>query len=247
MAKKSIQYNHHTFDISYEIVNPDADIDLIVLHGWGSNKGLMKGSFAPYMDSFRHIYIDLPGFGGSSCSVALDTKDYANILEKFLTYLSSSKDIILGHSFGGKVALLLDPKVLVLVASAGIYIEKPLKIKAKIALYKMLRIFGAKKLRSLFVAEDAKSLSHQMYQTFKNVVDEDFKDAFSLYGGKALLCWGRDDTATPLSSAKMIDGVIKDSKLVVYEGDHYFFMKHSKDVSDEIKEIFLKTLGDANG
>lgn len=42
MAVKSIQYQQHTLDISYEIVNPNAEVDLIVLHGWGSNKGLMK-------------------------------------------------------------------------------------------------------------------------------------------------------------------------------------------------------------
>ena len=243
MALKSIQYNHHTLDLSYEILNPDAKVDLIVLHGWGSNKGLMKKSFAPYMDSFRHIYIDLPGFGGSSCNLALETKDYAAIVELLLIYINASKDIIVGHSFGGKIALLLEPKVLVLVGSAGIYIPKPFKIKAKIALFKIAKVFGLSKLRSVFVAEDAKSLSEPMYQTFKNVVDEDFSTEFSAYSGKALLCWGRDDTATPLSSAQRIEKLIDDSSLSIYEGDHYFFMTHAQEVSKEIEDVFLKTLG----
>ncbi|MGB3961227.1 MAG: alpha/beta hydrolase, partial [Sulfurimonas sp.] len=121
MALKSLQYNQHTLDISYEILNPEAKIDLIILHGWGSNKGLMKQSFAPYMSAFRHIYIDLPGFGASTCNVTLKTSDYARIVELFMIHINASKDIILGHSFGGKVALILDPQVLVLVASAGIY------------------------------------------------------------------------------------------------------------------------------
>ena len=42
MAVKSIQHMQHTFDISYEILNPSAKIDLIILHGWGSNKNIMK-------------------------------------------------------------------------------------------------------------------------------------------------------------------------------------------------------------
>lgn len=242
MAIKSIQYNQHTINVSYEIVNPDAKIDLIVLHGWGSNKNLMKSSFAPYMDSFRHIYIDLPGFGKSTCSLTLKTSDYARIVELLMIHMNASKDIILGHSFGGKVALLLDPKVLVLVASAGIYVEKSFKIRAKIALFKALKIFGFAKLRSLFAAEDAKTLSEPMYQTFKNVVNEDFSYEFSDYSGKALLCWGKEDTATPLSSAEKIHALIKDSTLKVYEGDHYFFMKNAEDVSKEIEAIFLKTL-----
>jgi len=245
MALKSIQYNKQTFNISYEILNPNAEVDLIILHGWGSNKGLMKQSFSPFMDSFRHIYIDLPGFGGSTNSSALETKDYARIVELFMIHINASKDIMLGHSFGGKVALLLEPKVLVLVGSAGIYIPKPFKIKAKIALFKASKIFGLSKLRSLFVAEDAKSLSEPMYQTFKNVVDEDFSYEFSTYSGKALLCWGRDDTATPLSSAQKINELIKDSTLKVYDGDHYFFMSKAEEVSDEVQNIFLKTLGNS--
>nr|WP_321265758.1 alpha/beta hydrolase [uncultured Sulfurimonas sp.] len=242
MAIKSIQYEQHTLDISYEIINPDAPVDIILLHGWGSNKALMKKSFAPYMDTFRHIYIDLPGFGGSTCNVALKTKDYARIVELFMIHINASKDIILGHSFGGKVALLLDPKVLVLVGSAGIFVPKSFKVKAKIAIFKIFKIFGLAKFRSLFVAEDAKNLSEPMYQTFKNIVDEDFSDEFVAYSGKALLCWGRDDTATPLTSAGIIDNLIKDSRLKVYDGDHYFFMNHSQEVSKEIEDTFLKTL-----
>ena len=242
MAIKSIQFHQHTLDISYEILNPEAEVDLIVLHGWGSNKNLMKQSFSPYMDAFRHIYIDLPGFGNSTCNLALTTNDYARVVELLMVSLNASKDIVLGHSFGGKVALLLQPRVLVLVASAGIFIQKSFKVRAKIALFKLLKLFGLAKFREFFVASDAKKLSEPMYQTFKNVVDEDFSDEFSLYNGKALLCWGRDDIATPLSSAKKIEKLIKDSSLMVYEGDHYFFMNHAKDISQNIEESFLKTL-----
>ena len=243
MAIKSIQYKQHTFDISYEIINPNAKVDLIVLHGWGSNKNLMKQSFSPFMDGFRHIYIDLPGFGGSTCSMSLTTADVTRIVELLMVHINASKDIILGHSFGGKVALLLEPKVLVLVASAGIYIPKSLKIKFKIALFKILKSIGLSKFRSLFVAQDAKELSEHMYQTFKNVVDEDYSELFASFNAKALLCWGKDDTATPLSSAQKIDALMKNSTLEVYEGDHYFFMKNAHDISLKIEKTFLETLG----
>jgi len=243
MAIKSIQFNQHTLDISYEILNPSAKVDLIVLHGWGSNKGLMKKSFSSYMDRFRHIYIDLPGFGNSTCNLTLMTKDYARIVELLMIHINASKDIILGHSFGGKVALLLEPKMLVLLSSAGIYIPKSIKVRAKILSTKILKIFGLAKFGKLFVADDAKTLSEPMYETFKNVVNEDFTDEFSKFGGKALLCWGEDDTATPLSSGEKINTLIKDSSLIVYSGDHFFFMNHAKNISKNIEKVFLKTLG----
>jgi len=242
MAVKSIQYNQNTLDISYEILNQHAKIDLIILHGWGSNKNLMKKSFAPYMKNFRHIYIDLPGFGNSTCNLILNTADYSRIIELLMVYLNASKDIMIGHSFGGKIALLLDPSVLVLVGSAGIYVKKPLKVKTKILLFKALKVFGLKKLRKYFVSEDAKSLNEYMYQTFKNVVNEDFSQKFSQYEGKALLCWGRDDSATPLSSAEKINALIRDSFLKVYDGGHYFFMDNAEDISNHVEDTFLKTL-----
>jgi len=242
MAVKSIQFQQHTLDISYEIVNPNAKIDIIILHGWGSNKGLMKKTFSPYMDSFRHIYIDLPGFGNSTCNLTLSTKDYARVVELLMVHLNACKDIIVGHSFGGKVALLLEPKVLVLLSSAGIYVPKPFMVHVKIAVFKTLKIFGLSKLRKLFVADDAKELSEPMYQTFKNVVNEDFSSEFSNCHGKALLCWGKEDTATPLSSGEKIHELIKDSKLIPYDGDHFFFMKYPKDISENIEKTFLKTL-----
>ncbi len=243
MAIKSIQYNQHTLDISYEIINQKASVDIIILHGWGSNKELMKTSFSKYMSGFRHIYIDLPGFGNSTCNIALKTEDYARIVELLMIHINASKDIIVGHSFGGKVATLLEPKVLVLLSSAGIYIPKPLKVSAKIALFKAIKLFGSERLRDMFVAEDAKTLSEPMYQTFKNVVDEDFTKEFENFQNKALLCWGKEDTATPLHTGKKIESLIKNSTLVEYDSDHYFFMKYAEDISTKIENSFLETLG----
>ncbi|MDQ7067892.1 MAG: alpha/beta hydrolase [Sulfurimonas sp.] len=242
MAIKSVQYMQHTFNISYEILNPQAKVDLIVLHGWGSNKNIMKSVFSPYMDSFRHIYIDLPGFGKSTCPLALKSSDVARIVELLMIHINASKDIILGHSFGGKIALLLNPKVLVLIASAGIKMPKPFSVQFKIASTKVFNFLGLKKFRSLFIAADAKDLSKPMYDTFKNVVDEDFSQEFSEYEGKALLCWGDEDTATPLSLANKIKELIKDSKLQVYKGDHFFFTKEAGDIAVRVEETFLASV-----
>lgn len=242
MAIKSIQYNQHTVDISYEIVNPEATVDLIVLHGWGSNKALMKKSFGEYMDRFRHIYIDLPGFGGSTCNQVLKTTDYARIVELLMIHINAKKDIVVGHSFGGKVATILNPSVLVLLSSAGIIWPKSLKVKIKIFLFKMLKNMGLAKLRSHFVADDAKDLHEHMYETFKNVVNEDFTYEFKNFSGRALICWGKEDNATPIKSAYKIDDLIKDSTLEIYEGEHYFFMDHAEDISKKIEDTFLSTL-----
>ena len=38
MAVKTIEYKEHAFSISYEIVNPDKEVDAVFLHGWGADK-----------------------------------------------------------------------------------------------------------------------------------------------------------------------------------------------------------------
>jgi pimeloyl-ACP methyl ester carboxylesterase len=242
VAVKSVQYKQHTFSISYEILNPTAHYDIIFLHGWGSHKNLMKHAFGAYLKQFRHIYIDMPGFGNSTCNMSLTTEDYATILETFISMIEADKMIILGHSFGGKVATLLNPDLLVLVGSAGILVPKPFKIRVKIALFKLLKFSGLTSLRRFFVAPDAQGLSQPMYETFKQVVNEDFSEKFSAYKGKALLCFGRQDTATPLWTAYKIMELIPESKVVEFDGDHYFFLEQSASVAKEIENTILKSL-----
>ncbi len=239
MARKTIQYKKHTFDVSYEIINPKEKIDFIVLHGWGSNKALMKRSFASFLPRFRHIYIDLPGFGNSTAPMRLNSADYARIVELLLLEINAKPDIALGHSFGGKVATLLEPDLLVLLSSAGIVMPKPLSVRAKIIVYKFFKLFGLTKLREYFVAKDAKKLSKQMYETFKTVVDEDFSDIFADFPNAALICWGSDDTATPLEAGEKIASLIKNSRFIEYEGDHYFFLQHTKEIAKQIENSFI--------
>lgn len=242
MAVKTVQYRHHTFSISYEIVNPNAHYDIIFLHGWGSHKNLMKHAFGTQLKQFRHIYIDMPGFGNSTCNMALCTEDYANILESFISQIDAAKTIILGHSFGGKVATLLNPDLLVLVGSAGILVPKPLKIRAKILLFKLMKFTGLTSLRRFFVAPDAQGLSQPMYETFKQVVNEDFTEKFRAFKGKALLCFGRQDTATPMWTAYKIAELIPESTVVEFDGDHYFFLEQSASVAKEIEKTVLQSL-----
>ena len=236
MAVKEINYKENVFKLSYEIINPSATESVLVLHGWGSNKEIMKQAFGKELKEYKHIYLDMPGFGASTNEMILTTKNYSEIIQKFLDTLAVEPKIIMGHSFGGKVSTLLNPTTLVLLSSAGVVTKKPWSIKIKIATFKFLKPLGMKKIRELFVAPDAQGMSHEMYETFKNVVDEDFEDEFAKSKSRALCFWGIDDTATPLYTGEKIAGLIEDSKFYSLEGDHFFFLKHAKFIADEITE-----------
>ena len=237
MAVKDIIYNNVTYEIYYDIKNPDKERDIVFLHGWGSNKELMEQAFEGYFKDFRHIYLDMPGFGKSPNEEVLTTYNYKDIVELFLQTLSSKKDVIVGHSFGGKVATLLSPKKLVLLSTAGIKTKKPFKVKAKITLFKTLKPLGLGKFYKLFASRDVEGMKQNMYETFKNVVDEDFEDIFKSFDSPTLILWGKEDSATPLYSGKKIASLIKNSDFYEFESDHYFFLKEPKEVSKKIEEF----------
>ncbi|WP_373034105.1 alpha/beta fold hydrolase, partial [Sulfurovum sp.] len=226
MASKEIRYKEHTFKLAYELVNPTQDEVLLVLHGWGSNKEIMKQAFGNTLPDFKHIYLDMPGFGKSTNEMILTTVDYANIVQLFLDTLGVTATIAMGHSFGGKVSTLLNTPCLVLLSSAGVVTVKPWSVKIKIATFKLLKPLGMKKIRELFVAPDAQGMSHEMYETFKNVVDEDFEAAFAKSKSRALCFWGKEDTATPLYTGEKIAGLIENSEFYPLDGDHFFFLTH---------------------
>jgi len=240
MASKEITYNGNSFSLSYELVNPTQKEVLLVLHGWGSNKEIMKQAFGKLLPEYKHVYLDMPGFGKSSNDVVLTTEDYAAIVRLFLGTLGVTPKIAMGHSFGGKVSTRLNPPCLVLLSSSGILVPKPFSVRAKITLTKMLKPLGFARLGKLFASKDVEGMSHEMYETFKNVVNEEFEHNFSKVSGKALLFWGKSDTATPLWTAEKIEKMIPDAKLYPLEGDHFFFLNHApfiaQTISDQCKE-----------
>lgn len=125
MASRRITYLGESLEIAYikqACQKAQEPRNIVFLHGWGSHKELMHQAFAKSFADYTHYYIDLPGFGASpygeeleskvdSSSHAqelriLDTSDYAHIVLAFLRELGIRADIIVGHSFGGKVAVM---------------------------------------------------------------------------------------------------------------------------------------------
>jgi len=235
MAIREVLYNNHNYSISYEILNPNKNESIVFLHGWGSNKEIMKKAFGKELDKYKHIYIDLPGFGSSSISVPIKTDDYSKIVTMFLDSLHVKPLMIAGHSFGGKVASLINPQNLVLLSSAGIVVEKSLSVKFKIKMSKILKMLGLQNINRFLASKDVENMSSIMYEVFKLVVDEDFESVFEKVNSKTFIFWGEEDSATPISSGKKIAKIIKDSKFYSLKGDHFFFMKNSKYISKVIE------------
>lgn len=238
MAMANIKVNTLKYALNYELLNQNSSDFLLILHGWGANKELMKKAFADEFKDFCHLYVDLCGFGKSSICKALNSFEYAQILNEFLKQKQIKPQIIIAHSFGGKIAALLSQnfklKSLVLLSSAGIVWKKSLKVRAKIAIFKALKWLKLAKIRSFFASKDVKGMNQTMYETFKNVVDEDFREIFSKVECKTLIFWGIDDRATPLKSGETIHALIKNSQFYPLQGEHFFFLENASFIAKEV-------------
>lgn len=236
MASREIVYKDSVYSLSYEILNPKNEKIILFLHGWGSNKEIMKQAFSDKLQNFKQIYLDLPGFGNSSINEPIDTYEYALIVDLFINSLHVKVDTILGHSFGGKVATLLNSKNLILLSSAGIVVEKSFKVKSKIKFFKLFKNLFPKNMYKYFASDDVKNMNQTMYEILKKVVNEDFSNNFKKTTSNTLIFWGKDDQATPLASGKYIANLINDSKFFPYDGDHFFFINKSNQIVKRINE-----------
>ncbi|AJC86143.1 alpha/beta fold hydrolase [Campylobacter sp. RM16704] len=245
MAKTRVYSNGYFYDLSYELVNPKCEKSILILHGWGANKELMKQAFEKFLSDFKQIYLDLPGFGNSSINIPIDSYGYAKVVENFLTTIEQDIDYIMGHSFGGKIATIMCQnsifRGLILLSSAGIVLPKSFKIRFKIALFKILKNLPYGDFwRQFFISKDVQGMNEVMYETFKKVVNENFENEFQKIKSPILIFWGNEDKATPLKSGAVIHSLAQKGKFFALDGDHFFFLKHADFICEKIHEDFLK-------
>ena len=99
---------------------------IILLHGWGQTHAFWKDAIEKLSMDYCVVSLDLPGFGESQEPTEnWKLEDYAKFVYMFTIKLKISHPIIIGHSFGGRIALMYSSlhfpiKKLVLYSSGGL-------------------------------------------------------------------------------------------------------------------------------
>ena len=231
--------------INYEL-SGEGDA-VLILHGWGSNIELHRHMAEVLSAGYTVIMPDLPGFGGSDePPEPWSVDDYVDFVLKFLEPYGFKKLTLIGHSFGGRIIIKLcslqlpfEVDKVILIDSAGV---KPEKTKAQIlkqkgfkAGKKILSTAPAKllfpdaldELRSRAGSADYNSATPVMRSTLVKVVNEDLRDLMPNVKCPALLIWGSEDDATPVSDGKIMESLMPESALIVFEGcGHYSFIEN---------------------
>lgn len=225
---------------------------LVFLHGWGSKAESFESQLKFFKDlGYRSIAIDLIGFGLTQPSDnVLNLDDYINHVESTLKKLKIDNYILVGHSFGGRIAIKgiakgkLIPKKLVLTGAAGVSDYKPGAISGVLSsiasiLRKAPLLKGVvEKLGSKVASDDYVNLSRTDKQTFQNIVGEDLLVYLNLIAIPTLLIWGKDDQAIPIKDAELMSHNIKGSNLVILpSASHYAFIDQVNEFNNHVKSF----------
>lgn len=201
--------------------------DLLFLHGW--SKDINKEKYLELLDKlatkYRVTAIDFPGFGKSERpSTPWKVENFAYFVKKAVEQLGLSVSVIVGHSFGGRVAIkivnldLLAPEKLVLIASAGIE-RKTIKVK----LIKFLVSLVPERFKRIISvgSKDYREAQGVMKETMKLVVEENLENDLARINIPTLLIWGNEDRTTPLWQGQLMNKLISKSDLKIIEGGNH--------------------------
>lgn len=208
---------------------------LVFLHGWGQNIEMMKCLGDKFQKNSRVIILDLPGFGLSEEPKKIYTLyDYVDILNKLLNELNIDNPILIGHSFGGKIALLYSSmhKVDRLVLFGSPFKKQIIKLSLKTKILKKLKkVPVINKLEGFakrhIGSTDYKSASDIMRKIMVEHVNLDITDEVKKIKCPTIIIWGTLDEAVPLKDAYELNDLIGDSAVIEYPNcTHYAYLEN---------------------
>lgn len=201
---------------------------VLALHGWARTHRDYDGVFGEDLDG---IAIDLPGFGATPApESAWGSPEYAAALAPLLQEMGPPV-VVVGHSFGGRVAVHLAaamPEQVRALVLTGVPLFRPAGAPARPALrYRVARrlarsgLVGEKRLeqaRQRHGSADYRAAQGVMREVLVRLLHEDYGDALAAISCPVELVWGDDDTVVPLEVAERAHEALPGSRLTVCAG-----------------------------
>ena len=232
-------------DLNINYIQYGSGKDIVLLHGWGQNIAMMQ-PLAKEFSNYRITIIDFPGFGQSDdLKVAWSIEDYEECIAELLEKVNVKKPILIGHSFGGRVAIIYasrhEVEKLVLFGSPCVR-EQKTSPKEKV-LKTLKKLPGMKKIgefaKNYIGSEDYKKASPILRESFVKIINQDLSEYVKKITCPTLLIWGTNDEAAPIEDAKKLEKLLKDGALIELEGyTHYAYLEALPRVVSILNEFF---------
>jgi len=218
---------------------------IVLLHGWGGSIESWQILEKNLIDSgYTVIVVDFAGFGQTPEPPSdWGINEYAQSIRMLLDHLEYKEYNLIGHSFGGRVCILLanykSVNKILLCNSAGLKPKRSLKYHFKVWKYKLNKKLGKDTTNA--GSHDYRALSDNMKQVFVKVVNQHLDAQLSRITTPTLIVWGDKDTETPLYMAKKLNKNIVGSGLIVLkDAGHYSYIQYSQRFFLIVESFFSK-------
>lgn len=251
MKKEKLVTNDQLVNFYYY---PGKKQSLVFLHGWRSEAKVWFNIAQTLNDEGFNVYlIDLPGFGESPVPhYPFGVSDYAKIVVQFIDKIGINKPIIIGHSFGGRIAIKLSSTYpdsvdkLILTGAAGLVTQKnKIAIMAKMArlvkpLFKHRPLSSFRSKIYKMIGSEDYVMTPELKETYVKIVNEDLRPDLSKITAPTLLIWGEKDTETPVEYERIMREEIKNSNSVILDGaGHFAFIDKPREFLSSLNK-FIK-------
>ena len=232
----------------HEIIGKAKKGKILILHGWGRSSHDWNQIAQKLSSQYQVILLDLPGFGDSTIpeSEVWGIFEYAEIVEKFIKKLGLKKITLIGHSFGGEIALVIAAKnpvyleKLILVDSAGVD-KAGFWTKVKIKIFKIGKIVPLpKQLYEALVwrlGSKTYASAGKLRTSFKKIENQDVSYLIPSIKTPTLIVWGEKDLVLSVNWARKMKDLIKNSTLrIVWGVGHHPHLEKPNKFLEIIKE-----------
>jgi len=190
----------------------DSPARVLALPGWMRS----RSDFREVLADADALALDLPGFGGASPvpAEAVGAAGYAALVAPALD-ACTERVVVLGHSYGGRVAVNLaaarPERIAALVLTGVPRLVKPSRVPAPSASYRLVRWLHGRgvvndqrmeALRRRRGSDDYRNAAGVMRDVLVIAVNEHYEDLLPRITCPVELVWGDDDTAAPLATAE---------------------------------------------
>lgn len=236
--------------LAYRLLNPNAPLPpLVLIHGSpGSGEDFSR--LHPLLKDRPLLIPDLPGFAHSRQPIPnYSSASHALYLDALLTHLNLEKVHLLGFSLGGAVALELEAlrpgtvESITLLSSVGV---QELELLGDYSLNHL--IHGAQLAAITLVTEivphfgllDRFPLNIPYARNFFDTDQRPLRGRLLELEAPTLIIHGKSDPLVPLAAAIEHHRLVPQSKLVVFDTDHFFLFTDPTEAAAGLKEFLAR-------
>jgi pimeloyl-ACP methyl ester carboxylesterase len=190
---------------------------VLALHGW-ARRG---NDFSRSLADFDALAVDLPGFGATPApSEVIGAEGYADLVVPVLDAFDTPP-LVVGHSFGGRVAVCLaamhPERVGALVISGSPLLRLGPSRKPSLG-YRLLRSLHRaglvsdqrmEELRQSRGSDDYRAATGVMRDVLVKVINEEYRAQLEQLSSRVVLLWGAEDRDVPVAVAEEALRVIR--------------------------------------